>query len=169
MVYVFLSNSKPHVDSESEFSDSRKPVKVTYAPVNVNRASELPAAQAELTEIRLPYRDSPRPALQVADVVALPNSSSTIWSIYSLRSKRSIGNRHAARPAGVVASPRREALCQPSISRSDKTGAAEELLAAVPLELSIVMPCLDEADTVGTCVLKALYAIEKWESPEKSS
>lgn len=29
------------------------------------------------------------------------------------------------------------------------------------LELSIVMPCLDEADTVGTCVLKAKYAIEK--------
>ncbi len=33
--------------------------------------------------------------------------------------------------------------------------------AAQAIELSIVMPCLDEADTVGTCVLKALYAIEK--------
>ncbi len=30
-----------------------------------------------------------------------------------------------------------------------------------PVELSIVMPCLDEADTVGNCVLKARYAIEK--------
>lgn len=30
-----------------------------------------------------------------------------------------------------------------------------------PLELSIVMPCLDEADTVGNCVLKALYSLDK--------
>ncbi|MCA9126841.1 MAG: glycosyltransferase family 2 protein [Planctomycetales bacterium] len=29
------------------------------------------------------------------------------------------------------------------------------------LELSIVMPCLDEADTVGTCVIKAMFALEK--------
>lgn len=29
------------------------------------------------------------------------------------------------------------------------------------IELSIVMPCLDEAETIGNCVLKALYAIEK--------
>lgn len=29
------------------------------------------------------------------------------------------------------------------------------------LELSIVMPCLDEADTVGNCVLKALYTLER--------
>ncbi len=29
------------------------------------------------------------------------------------------------------------------------------------LELSIVMPCLDEAQTIGTCVLKALYAIDR--------
>ncbi|MEM7474019.1 MAG: glycosyltransferase family 2 protein [Planctomycetota bacterium] len=30
-----------------------------------------------------------------------------------------------------------------------------------PVELSIVMPCLDEADTVGTCILKALHSLEK--------
>lgn len=30
-----------------------------------------------------------------------------------------------------------------------------------PIELSVVIPCLDEADTVGNCVLKALYAIAK--------
>ncbi len=29
------------------------------------------------------------------------------------------------------------------------------------LELSIVMPCLDEAETIGNCVLKAQYALEK--------
>lgn len=29
------------------------------------------------------------------------------------------------------------------------------------LELSIVMPCLDEAETIGNCVLKALYALER--------
>lgn len=28
-------------------------------------------------------------------------------------------------------------------------------------ELSIVMPCLNEADTIGTCVLEATYAIER--------
>jgi glycosyltransferase involved in cell wall biosynthesis len=28
-------------------------------------------------------------------------------------------------------------------------------------ELSVVMPCLDEADTVGTCVSKALHAIDR--------
>ncbi len=30
-----------------------------------------------------------------------------------------------------------------------------------PIELSIVMPCLDEADTVGKCVLKAIHALEQ--------
>ena len=33
--------------------------------------------------------------------------------------------------------------------------------ADTEVELSIVMPCLDEADTVGNCVLKALYSLEK--------
>ncbi len=35
------------------------------------------------------------------------------------------------------------------------------------LELSIVMPCLDEAETVGNCVLKAQYALEKLGIPAK--
>jgi glycosyltransferase involved in cell wall biosynthesis len=34
------------------------------------------------------------------------------------------------------------------------------LAAKTPLELSIVMPCLNEADTVGTCVRKARVALE---------
>lgn len=29
------------------------------------------------------------------------------------------------------------------------------------IELSVVMPCLDEAETIGNCVLKAIYALEK--------
>jgi glycosyltransferase involved in cell wall biosynthesis len=29
------------------------------------------------------------------------------------------------------------------------------------IELSVVMPCLDEADTVGNCILKAHYALER--------
>lgn len=33
--------------------------------------------------------------------------------------------------------------------------------ADVPVELSIVIPCLDEADTVGTCILKAVYSLER--------
>lgn len=38
-------------------------------------------------------------------------------------------------------------------------------IALDDLELSIVMPCLDEAETIGNCVLKALYAIEKMGIP----
>lgn len=38
---------------------------------------------------------------------------------------------------------------------SDAASAAE----SSPLELSVVMPCLDEADTVGTCVEKAVRAM----------
>lgn len=34
-------------------------------------------------------------------------------------------------------------------------------LSEGPIELSIVMPCLDEADTVGHCVLKAFYSLER--------
>ncbi len=46
------------------------------------------------------------------------------------------------------------------------TASWAEMDAAVtdhdgPMELSIVLPCLDEADTVGTCILKAIYALER--------
>ncbi len=34
-------------------------------------------------------------------------------------------------------------------------------IESAQLELSIVMPCLDEAETVGNCVLKAQYALDK--------
>lgn len=29
------------------------------------------------------------------------------------------------------------------------------------LEISVVMPCLDEAETIGNCILKSIYALEK--------
>ncbi|QDV26631.1 glycosyltransferase family 2 protein [Aureliella helgolandensis] len=44
----------------------------------------------------------------------------------------------------------------PSATQAQATAAACETL-----ELSIVMPCLDEADTVGNCILKAQFALEK--------
>lgn len=34
-------------------------------------------------------------------------------------------------------------------------------LASAPVELSIVLPCLNEADTIGTCVTKAIRAISE--------
>lgn len=36
-----------------------------------------------------------------------------------------------------------------------------EMSAAQPVELSVVMPCLNEADTVGSCVEKAIRAIRE--------
>ncbi|MGN6133679.1 MAG: glycosyltransferase family 2 protein [Aureliella sp.] len=47
-----------------------------------------------------------------------------------------------------------EASLEDDLSSS---GSAENEL----LELSIVMPCLDEGETIGNCVLKAMYALEK--------
>lgn len=50
----------------------------------------------------------------------------------------------------------------PLVADADGLGVTnlQEVNAEV-LELSIVMPCLDEAETVGNCVLKAQYALEK--------
>ncbi len=45
------------------------------------------------------------------------------------------------------------------VGRVESIALAEPIVE--PIELSIIMPCLDEADTVGNCVLKAKYAIEK--------
>lgn len=41
-------------------------------------------------------------------------------------------------------------------AKSDQLADVDEAV-----ELSIVMPCLDEADTVGTCILKAIYSFEQ--------
>jgi glycosyltransferase involved in cell wall biosynthesis len=43
---------------------------------------------------------------------------------------------------------------------SGGVAAAESSPQRPPLELSIVMPCLNEADTVGTCVAKALQVLQ---------
>ncbi|MGA2230097.1 MAG: hypothetical protein ABSH22_04145 [Tepidisphaeraceae bacterium] len=37
----------------------------------------------------------------------------------------------------------------------------EPLQLELPMELSVVMPCLNEADTVGICVAKALRALRE--------
>ncbi len=54
--------------------------------------------------------------------------------------------------------PRRPRTLVESIDAAP-ANRAEDTVAT--LELSIVMPCLDEAETVGNCVLKAQYALEK--------
>ncbi len=35
------------------------------------------------------------------------------------------------------------------------------IIALEPIELSVVIPCLDEAETVGNCILKAHYALDR--------
>ncbi|MFN8709676.1 MAG: glycosyltransferase family 2 protein, partial [Planctomyces sp.] len=41
--------------------------------------------------------------------------------------------------------------------RDEKSGPTRRY----PMELSVVMPCLNEADTVGVCILKAQAAIHE--------
>src|SRR5713226_1931069 len=43
---------------------------------------------------------------------------------------------------------------------SSETAAAGDS-RTLPVEVSIVMPCLNEAETLGTCIAKARGAIEK--------
>ncbi|MCA9132581.1 MAG: glycosyltransferase family 2 protein [Planctomycetales bacterium] len=93
-----------------------------------------PHSTGELQEIRLPYRDRPRDA--VAD-----------------RAERQLDHLVDVLAAERLASQSAAPLTE------DQAPVADEALPS--LELSIVMPCLDEADTVGTCILKAIYAIEK--------
>lgn len=150
--------SIPNLNSQILGSLSKLPMRQP----NVNSAAELMSAQAELTEIRLPYRESLRPALQVADVVAraeqqLDHLVDLLAAEQTLERQSQTRSKSQSRSLPTAL----ESLCQSPASRSDKSAQTENLLAAEPLELSIVMPCLDEADTVGTCVLKALYAIEK--------
>ena len=156
--------SIPNLKSQIFGSLSKLPMRQP----TVNSVAESLTAQAELTEIRLPYRESPRPVGQLTDVVAraeqqLDNLVDLLAAEQTLDRQslgRSVNPRHSE-PTAL------EALCQPvteQAGKTEQTGRTEQarnLLEAEPLELSIVMPCLDEADTVGTCVLKALYAIEK--------
>lgn len=50
---------------------------------------------------------------------------------------------------------------EPLVVEPESPSRAPSTQAVEALELSIVMPCLDEAETVGNCVLKAQYALEK--------
>ncbi len=47
------------------------------------------------------------------------------------------------------------------MSDAEDRGAAEDTSEAAPLELSVVIPCLNEADTIGTCVEKAMRALRE--------
>ena len=51
----------------------------------------------------------------------------------------------------------------PSSSSSPAAGSRFSAFspAAAGIELSVVMPCLNEADTIGTCISKALAAFER--------
>ena len=55
-------------------------------------------------------------------------------------------------------------MARPAVAHSSTSRSALTEFSAQPeceqLELSIVMPCLNEAETVGNCVLKAQYALD---------
>lgn len=105
---------------------------------NLTSPVEMPGSRAELNEIRLPYRRG-----SAKETAA--RAEQTIDNLVDLLAEE---QSHSApspgRPSSRTVTPR----------QADEVSTEE-------LELSIVMPCLDEADTVGNCVLKALYAIEK--------
>ena len=60
-----------------------------------------------------------------------------------------------------TATSRRSAQPQANDDRSNVVREDAVDCELETLELSIVMPCLDEAETIGNCVLKALYALDK--------
>src|SRR6185369_373274 len=51
-------------------------------------------------------------------------------------------------------------LTQPGVALAHESVAAEPVATTPECELSVVMPCLNEADTIEVCVSKALRAIE---------
>src|SRR5690606_8706892 len=145
---------------------------------------------SELKEIRLPYRESPRPTGGARDTLA--RAEQQIDQLIEMLAAEHATEQRSGQAAGRTAyettrqiagratprlAPRRrtaeyrpEEIEQPAASRSAAAQALQndavpagtaDAPTAQALELSIVMPCLDEADTVGNCVLKALYAIEK--------
>lgn len=104
-------------------------------------AIDLPAARDEMLEMRLPQRQA---------------SSNEIAS----RAERTLDDLIA-----MLADERlreKQAKSQPNnSSRGDAVPSNPSIEPVESVELSIVMPCLDEADTVGTCVSKALNAIQE--------
>ncbi len=113
---------------------------------NVSTLVDLYHSSNELNEIRLPYRPGNTQRGSTADVLA--------------RAEQQLDNL-----VELLAAER--ALDRRPLNRLEriKTTHLPAVTSQQPpeqqLELSIVMPCLDEADTVGNCVLKAVCALQK--------
>ncbi len=134
----FLVEIRTHCRSRvGNAADHRSQSKDTMREPTVSKSIEMPGSRVELNEIRLPYR-------QAASHDVADRAERTMDNLVDLLAAERIQDRDAAKSSRTRTVVRR---------------TVEAELA--PLELSIVMPCLDEADTVGNCVLKALYAIEK--------
>lgn len=112
----------------------------------VSTSVDLFASNAELNEIRLPYREGNKQRANSNDIAARAEQQLDNL-VEMLAAEQSLDRRPLSRSgnAKVTQAP------TPSVSQSPTE----------QLELSIVMPCLDEADTVGTCVLKAVNALQK--------
>ncbi len=132
------------------------PSKVIMRQPTVPTAVDLPVSKNELTEIRLPYRQAPRPTANSLDAVARAEQQMDLLVDLLAIEQTLEQTLHVSTPTALESLTVRSGAATKPQSTSVPAGAASE-----PLELSIVMPCLDEADTVGTCVLKAMYAIEK--------
>ncbi len=112
----------------------------------VSTSVDLFASNTELNEIRLPYREGGKQRANSNDIAARAEQQLDNL-VEMLAAEQSLDRRPISRlgKANVTQTP------TPSVSQSPTE----------QLELSIVMPCLDEADTVGTCVLKAVNALQK--------
>ncbi len=99
---------------------------------------QTPVSAVELNEINLPNR--------------APNQYGQTESV-ALRAERQLDHL-----VDLLAS---EQLLSGRVSAPGRTAPRASAAKVETIELSIVMPCLDEADTVGTCILKAMHALEK--------
>ncbi len=116
----------------------------------VSTPVDLLPSNTELNEIRLPYRDSSRQRVSSNDIAARAEQQLDNL-VEMLAAEQSLDRRPISRLGKSKSS-------QPAASTTSR-------LSTEQLELSIVMPCLDEADTVGACVLKAVSALQKMGIP----
>jgi glycosyltransferase involved in cell wall biosynthesis len=126
---------------------------------NFSPAADLPHSHDELNELRLPNRpgNGSNPGSLGSD--AATRAEQQLDNLVSMLAAEQLLDRGAQKSAGT----RRNALNRAAENQSAAEGekATSVAIDTGELELSIVMPCLDEADTVGTCVLKAQYALQK--------
>ncbi len=149
------------------------PSKVIMRQPTVPATVDLPVSKNEITEIRLPYRESQRRTVNSLDAVARAEQQMDnlvdLLAIDQSFDKPFAGTSTVALESALDSLCARSSLGSESRLRATKTVSPDSGVAnkasPVILELSIVMPCLDEADTVGNCVLKAMYAIEKMGIP----